>query len=91
MSGPTFFDMGESWGRLREQYGLSNEDMFDAFLLRFLGEQAAAGKPVRFAQDPLADAGLLRRQLDFLLARGYLYEATALTALPPRPSGGGVR
>lgn len=81
---PTYFDMGENWARVRSQYELSNDQVYELFLGPFLADQVAQRKPVRFAQDPLLDAGILRRQLDYLLDCGYIYESSAFTALPPR-------
>ena len=50
--GYSYFDMGSDWGRIQENYGLSDNEMFHAFNEPFLKDAVAEGKSIHFSHDP---------------------------------------
>ena len=48
----SFFDMGSDWNVVRNNFNLSNTEMFDLFNRPFLDDMIANGQTIRFSHDP---------------------------------------
>lgn len=61
-----FFDMGEEWGRLKRQYGLSDDELFEFFNIPVLDEAIFNGKTIRFSHDPRLDRRSLGKEWEYI-------------------------
>lgn len=51
----SYFDMGDDWALVQNQYQLSDAEMFDYFNLPVLEDALSSEKTIRFSHDPLKD------------------------------------
>ena len=49
----SYFDMGEQWQRLEDQYGLTDRQLFDMFNKPFLDDAIENGMEIKFSHNPL--------------------------------------
>lgn len=73
-----YFDLPQA-ARVRAEQDLSVDQYVDAYVVPFVEDAIASGKPVTFPVDPCAvpDDGVLARQLDVLTAHGLLVDRDA--------------
>ena len=86
--GHKYFDLGRDWQRIKVEQGLTDDDMFAAYVLRFLDDVIAGSQVVRFASDPVGDPGFLGRQFEYLADHGYELRLPELAAYPTAPNDG---
>lgn len=48
----TYFDLGNDWNKIKKQYKLSDDDMFELFNIPVLDDAVKSGKEIRFSHDP---------------------------------------
>jgi hypothetical protein len=77
-----YFDMGNNWGKLQQQYGYTDKEMFDMFNIPFLDDVIANKQPVHFSHDPTTGESALKNELNYLLQQGYNYDPLKMVALP---------
>lgn len=70
-----YFDLPQA-ARVRAEQDLSVEQYVDAYVVPFVEDAVASGKPVTFPVDPctVPDDGVLARQLEVLTGRGLLVD-----------------
>jgi hypothetical protein len=91
-SGSRVFDVGDHpftamVGRLDSFGGLQDDSEFWIRNSRFLDKAIANGSTVRLASDPFARANLrsgFRREVDYLISKGYSVSPDGSTMLPPQ-------
>ena len=88
--GYKYFDLGRDWQRIKAEQGLTDDDMFNVYMVRFLDDSIAKAQVMRFASDPVGDPGFLGRQFEYLLKHGYVFNPRERAAYPPAPRVGGV-
>jgi hypothetical protein len=52
-SGAMYFDMGDGWSAIQEEYDLTDEEMFHYFNVPALDDAIASGKHIKFSHNPL--------------------------------------
>ena len=62
----SYFDMGDDWGNIQNQYKLSDAEMFDYFNKPVLDKALSSGQTIRFSHNPLRDAGALGMEWDYI-------------------------
>ncbi|MDJ0338444.1 hypothetical protein [Cryobacterium sp. PH31-O1] len=67
------FDLDRDWEKVKAEQGLTDDDMFAAYIVPFLDGSIARRQVIRFASDPVGDPGFLGRQFEYLLQHGYVY------------------
>lgn len=81
--GYKYFDLGRDWQRIKAEQGLTDDDMFNVYMVRFLDDSIGRAQVVRFASDPVGDSGFLGRQFEYLLKHGYIFNPRERVAYPP--------
>lgn len=79
-AGNGYFDLGAEWGIIQKSHGLTDKEMFDLFNRPFLDTAIADGKVIQFTHNPVGDPGALGKELDYIKARGYVYDPRTMTA-----------
>ncbi|RKR75142.1 hypothetical protein C8E83_2280 [Frondihabitans australicus] len=81
-----YFDMGSDWNMMKAFLHLTDEDMFNVYNTKFLDELIADGRPFRFSHNPeLYSRSALFKELTYLKAHGYRFDARTMTAKPAMP------
>ena len=62
----SYFDMGEQWQRLEDQYGLTGQEMFNMFNKPFLDDAIRNRIIIRFSHDPRKEKGFLLTEWEYL-------------------------
>lgn len=67
-NGDTYFDMGDSWDKLKNIYDMTDEDIFYQFNTKALQDALDEGKTIRFSHDPLNyPESALAKELKYIL------------------------
>ncbi|MBB5642543.1 hypothetical protein [Cryobacterium roopkundense] len=80
--GHKYFDLGRDWQKIKAEQGLTDDDMFAAYIVPFLDDSIQRRQVIRFASDPVGDPGFLGRQFEYLLQHGYIYDPRERAASP---------
>jgi len=76
------FDLGTDWNKIKQEYHLTNQQMFDYFNKPALDDAIKANDKFVFTHDPRKYGGDLAQELKYLKKHGYIYDPKAMTAIP---------
>ena len=64
----TYFDMGNEWNVIRQEYGLSDKEMFEIFNKTALYDAIASEKTIKFSHNPISleDGGFLQLEWEYI-------------------------
>ncbi|TDW09192.1 hypothetical protein EDD63_1625 [Breznakia blatticola] len=73
-TGDTYFDLGTKWNDIKNQYNLTDDDMFNLFNKPVLDDAVNAGKTIRFSQYPydFKDTALWNEWVYLTTEHGYI-------------------
>jgi hypothetical protein len=62
-----YFDMGDGWSAIQEEYDLTDEEMFHYFNVTAINDAVKKGKEIKFSHNPLDyDVGFLVDEWNYL-------------------------
>jgi hypothetical protein len=77
-----YFSLGDKWDEIKAANGLTDNGMFKLYNERFLQDGVDAHKVFDFSHSPIGDRGALGKELKYLEAHGYKYNAGTMQASP---------
>lgn len=72
----------DDWNGIKEQFGLTDDDMFKLFNEAFLDDGINAGKTFEFSHNLIGDQGALGKEYAYLLENGYIWDEATMTMKP---------
>ena len=62
----SYFDLGTDWNMIKNDYGLTDQEMFDYFNKPALYDALTQDKTIRFSHDPTSNIGFLRLEWEYV-------------------------
>jgi hypothetical protein len=80
-NGYAYFDLGyDDWEAIKLEFDLTDGDMFKLFNKPYLDDAISNNEVIHFSHDPIVDEFSLNKELKYLEANGYQYDAETMTA-----------